>query len=369
MTATSLDPVAGGGVPAAVADAAAPAEPSDLFAALLTLMAALPPAPAADPVPAAQRSGSGPATAATPVAMPPSDGNATAATPVAAPSSDGTTSAEPATASAAAVAVAPAAPALRADAPAVPVAAPTLPELVLAHVPAATDGLATRLQGEPPRAPDAPAPGDAATAAEAPAEPLGRVRAADVGPERGTDAPHDAAEARAAEAGALPSAPAAPRAPEAAPVAPVRPAPPVPLARVAGELAARMQVASAAGGGEVRLELYPRSLGAVHVHVTVADGVVRGVLAAESREAAETLAQALPDLRRALETGGLTVETLELTSDWQQPGGDRRGGEWARERRPSIGGAGVGAAPGDDRPAGTAPRPRRSGSSAVDVLA
>jgi flagellar hook-length control protein FliK len=120
-------------------------------------------------------------------------------------------------------------------------------------------------------------------------------------------------------------------------------------------------VAQLAGGPDgthtMTLVLTPESLGTVEVRVTVSHGSVDLTLRHASEAGRAALLDALPDLRRDLESSGLTCSKLDVDRDsgstgtWSQQrqdaeqrppardSGDARGRSWQRGAEPDGGGA------------------------------
>jgi flagellar hook-length control protein FliK len=105
-------------------------------------------------------------------------------------------------------------------------------------------------------------------------------------------------------------APAAPLAPTAAPAA----AAPVRQAPVAAQLAPQLAVLRTAPDGSqtMTLVITPESLGPVSIQVTVTDGTLELTLQGAHAHGRHALTEALPDLRRDLESAGLTFSRLEV---------------------------------------------------------
>jgi flagellar hook-length control protein FliK len=139
------------------------------------------------------------------------------------------------------------------------------------------------------------------------------------------------------------------------------------------------QVAVLRGGPDgahtMTLVLTPDTLGPVEVQVTVSKGTVDLTLRGAHEHGRAALLDSLPDLRRDLETAGLTCSRLEVDRDtggsWlgqhsaqaqQQAFGERAGQQDRGERsRPWL-------RPADTTGSGPTPPSRRSTSSGVDLL-
>ena len=102
-------------------------------------------------------------------------------------------------------------------------------------------------------------------------------------------------------------------------------------------------VAQLAGGADgshtMTLVLRPETLGTVEVRVTISQGTVDLTLRHASEAGRAALLEALPDLRRDLESSGLTCSKLDVGRDngnaWtssQQQGAEQRAREAGRPR-------------------------------------
>jgi flagellar hook-length control protein FliK len=137
------------------------------------------------------------------------------------------------------------------------------------------------------------------------------------------------------------------------------------------------QVAVLRGGPDgahtMTLVLTPETLGPVEVQVTVSKGSIDLTLRGASEHGRAALLDSLPDLRRDLESAGLTCSRLEVDRDtggsWlsqhsapeQQAFGERAGQQDRGERsRPWL-------RPADTTGSGPTPPSQRSTSSGVDV--
>jgi flagellar hook-length control protein FliK len=125
------------------------------------------------------------------------------------------------------------------------------------------------------------------------------------------------------------------------------------------------------------LVLTPESLGPVEVQVTIAQNTVDLTLRGAHEQGRAALLDALPDLRRELETAGLNCSRLEVDREsggsWlerhtaqQQTAGDRAGQQGGQQDRGETRSRPWQrtADSSDDR---TAPTSQRSTSSGVDV--
>ena len=134
-----------------------------------------------------------------------------------------------------------------------------------------------------------------------------------------------AATAPAAGSAATPAPVAAPQVATAPPGAPVEQT--APLARGVGldhaieTVRLALRASAERGVSHARIELHPRELGGIEIHLRqTADGLVARVVA-EHAGAAQLLQHAGAELRRSLETQGLTLLRLDLGASGEQ---DRR---------------------------------------------
>ncbi|MCW2637608.1 MAG: Flagellar hook-length control protein, partial [Blastococcus sp.] len=176
----------------------------------------------------------------------------------------------------------------------------------------------------------------------------------------------------------VPAAATAPSAPTVAAVAGADSATGDAAALPVGSQVAR-QVAVLRGGPDgahtMTLVLTPDSVGPVEVQVTVTKGSVDLTLRGAHEHGRAALLDSLPDLRRDLETAGLTCSRLEVDRDtggaWlsqhsaqdqPQTSGERAGQQDRGDRsRPWL-------RPADTTGSGPTPPSRRSTSSGVDML-
>jgi flagellar hook-length control protein FliK len=170
-------------------------------------------------------------------------------------------------------------------------------------------------------------------------------------------------------------APALAPAPAVAPVqAPAAAA--VPHQPVATQVATQVAVLSNGPDGthSVTLVLHPDSLGPVHVQVTLTQGTVDLTMRGAHEQGRAALMDALPDLRRDLQSAGLTCSSLDVDQDtggswatpqqgahqqWAEQG--RRQQEWSDGRFRSWSPA------ADSGDSGQVPASTRSTSRGVDV--
>jgi flagellar hook-length control protein FliK len=118
--------------------------------------------------------------------------------------------------------------------------------------------------------------------------------------------------AQAADTAAPVTTPATSAAPATASRAAAPAATPVPLARTAEAVEHVLRLASSGGVTHARIALHPAELGSVDVHLrSTSEGIVARVVA-HSPEAVHTLQQAAGDLRRSLESQGLTLLNLDI---------------------------------------------------------
>ncbi|RBY78065.1 hypothetical protein DQ239_10250 [Blastococcus sp. TF02-09] len=121
---------------------------------------------------------------------------------------------------------------------------------------------------------------------------------------------------------------------------------------VATQVARQVAVLRGAPDGShtMTLVLTPETLGPVEVSVTVTQGTVDLVLRGAHEQGRAALLDALPDLRRDLESAGLTTSTLEVTED--------SGGSWLdRHAAGQQAQQGFGDRPGQQAPADGRSRP------------
>ncbi|NOV03166.1 flagellar hook-length control protein FliK [Paenibacillus planticolens] len=76
-----------------------------------------------------------------------------------------------------------------------------------------------------------------------------------------------------------------------------------------------MKITLADGFSEAKLSLFPKNLGHVDVKISMHDGQLVALFAADSLAAKQMLENQLPQLRQALQTQGLQVEKLEVTQN------------------------------------------------------
>ncbi|MCU1604374.1 MAG: Flagellar hook-length control protein, partial [Modestobacter sp.] len=147
--------------------------------------------------------------------------------------------------------------------------------------------------------------------------------------------------------GPAPATPLAPT-PATAASAPTRQAP------VAAQLAPQLAVLHSAPDGSqtMTLVITPESLGPVSIQVTVTDGTLDLTLQGAHAHGRHALTEALPDLRRELESAGLTFSRLEV--DAPTSGDDRAGGRTAQQQLADM----LGNSGRQDRPTPHDSRPR-----------
>src|SRR5581483_2701435 len=76
--------------------------------------------------------------------------------------------------------------------------------------------------------------------------------------------------------------------------------------------ASTMRLAVRDGHAEAKIILRPAELGEVRIHLHYGPGGVSALVTADSPQAAQALAQAAPELRRALEDQGVNVQQLDV---------------------------------------------------------
>jgi flagellar hook-length control protein FliK len=152
--------------------------------------------------------------------------------------------------------------------------------------------------------------------------------------------------------GPAPATPTAPVSPTAAPAAPAGPDAPV-----AAQLGRQIAVLRNApdGGQTMTVVITPEDLGPVTVAVTVTGGKLDLTLHGAHEAGRHALREALPELRRELESAGLTFDRLELDTS-------RDGGANLRSSQQQLD-ARAGQQGGSDQPGRQDSRPRAWGSS------
>jgi flagellar hook-length control protein FliK len=99
-----------------------------------------------------------------------------------------------------------------------------------------------------------------------------------------------------------------------APAPPLRPpAPPVPLSELAHATGAAIRFTAGQGGGTARILLHPQELGSVEIRLRSTPNGITATLRTDNPQAAQTLALASDELRRALEAQGLPVLDLDVS--------------------------------------------------------
>jgi flagellar hook-length control protein FliK len=119
-----------------------------------------------------------------------------------------------------------------------------------------------------------------------------------------------------------------------------KPAPaPVNLQRTVDAVTATIELAARQGTTQARIQLTPASLGALNIHLQkTSDGLIARVVADHSA-AAQTLQQGADDLRRSLESSGVTVLRLDIETARQgaaQAGHDSSAGSGNRSASSST---------------------------------
>ena len=79
-----------------------------------------------------------------------------------------------------------------------------------------------------------------------------------------------------------------------------------------------------AGGASATIVLHPQELGTVEIHLHYDTDGVSATVHADNPQAAQTLQQAAPDLRRALEAQGMTLLSLDVGDRRGSSGGDQQ---------------------------------------------
>jgi flagellar hook-length control protein FliK len=123
--------------------------------------------------------------------------------------------------------------------------------------------------------------------------------------------------------------PAGTGAPATTPAAP----PPVRLSDLAQAARTAIRITSENGGASARITLHPEDLGSVEIHLRYSSEGISATIRADNPQAAQTLQQAAPDLRRSLEGQGLAL----LDFDVRDPSGQSAGGDVPGRRNDSGG--------------------------------
>jgi flagellar hook-length control protein FliK len=152
--------------------------------------------------------------------------------------------------------------------------------------------------------------------------------------------------------------------------APAAPAPGVRLTELVEAAGTVIRIAVRDQQGVARITLRPAELGSVDIRLTYGPGGVTAQLTAESPQAAQALAQASHELRRALEAQGLVVQSLDVQhaggDDRPSANRDRLGSENGQQRGAR---GGTLAEPTDDPETTIAPSRLPLEGTQVDVLA
>jgi flagellar hook-length control protein FliK len=175
----------------------------------------------------------------------------------------------------------------------------------------------------------------------------------------------------------------------AAPAAPAPVTAPVPVARadappppVAGQVAPVVATLASGPNGThtMTLVLTPETLGPVEIRVTVHNGTIDLGLRGASDAGRAALLDALPDLRRDLESSGLSCSRLQVDREQAGSGQSQERTGWQQgQQQADERGRGQGRGPADDRgrpwlrtdPDGSRPAaaPTHPASSGLDVRA
>jgi hypothetical protein len=156
----------------------------------------------------------------------------------------------------------------------------------------------------------------------------------------------------------------------------------VPAPPVAGQLAPAVATLASGPDGShtMTLVLTPETLGPVEIRVTVHNGTIDLGLRGASDAGRAALLDALPDLRRDLESSGLSCSRLQVDREQAGSGHSQDRAGWQQSPDGGRGqGQGQGRGPADDRgrpwlptdPGGSrpAPAPTHPASSRLDVRA
>jgi len=103
------------------------------------------------------------------------------------------------------------------------------------------------------------------------------------------------------------------------------------LAQMVETVRTTIEIGARQGTPQMRIALSPASLGGLQIHLTETPNGIVARIVAEHSAAATTLQQGSDDLRRSLQSGGLTLLSLDIESS------DQRG---AASSDPNIGGSG-----------------------------
>jgi hypothetical protein len=96
----------------------------------------------------------------------------------------------------------------------------------------------------------------------------------------------------------------------------------------AADILRQVRVHLAPRDGEAHIELQPRELGRISIHVTVADGKMRTEVRAEKREALDAIQAHLPELRATLRDSGIVTQDFQFSLGLQnQPRREQPGSQ------------------------------------------
>ncbi len=107
--------------------------------------------------------------------------------------------------------------------------------------------------------------------------------------------------------------------------------PPQDLERAA-DILRQVRVQFAPRNGEAHIDLQPRELGRVSIHITVEDGKMRTEVRAEKREALDAIQAHLPELRATLRDSGIVAQDFTFSLGLQnQPRRDPQGSQGGKQ--------------------------------------
>jgi flagellar hook-length control protein FliK len=138
----------------------------------------------------------------------------------------------------------------------------------------------------------------------------------------------------------------------------------VQLHELPGALGATIRLATRNGETEARLTLDPGDLGQVQIRLRYGAGGLTAELTAETAQAMQALRETAGELRRALESQGITIAGLDVST-----AGSGRSSQGDPEARHGAGTGTPFARGGDDAAAAPAAPAQRTVLGLVDVLA
>ena len=129
-----------------------------------------------------------------------------------------------------------------------------------------------------------------------------------------------------------------------------------------------MRMAVRAGQPVARITLQPEGLGGVQVTMRYHDSGVSATVTTDNRAAAQELLQSGADLRRSLESQGVTVHGLDVQLSGEERGSNQNG-ERAADTARAMGPAGGGDAEADEAEITIQPSRLPLPGSQIDVFA